>query len=76
MHKHLRRINYHEIFTEAKDERVNNALKRVFPRIKIDEIYSIINNTPYISDERKTFYKEFVRANYVEILMRGMEKIA
>lgn len=69
--ENLRRINYHEIFTKAENEQVNKALKRVFPKINMNTIYSIIDSTPYLSDIRRNFYKEFVRANYEQTLIKG-----
>lgn len=70
--ENLRRINYHEIFTKAENEQVNKALKRMFPRINIGTIYGIIDSTPYLSDIRRGFYKEFVRINYEQTLIKGL----
>lgn len=71
----MQRINYHEIFTEAENSQVNTALKRMLPRINMTEIYGIIDDTPYLSQVRKEFYKEFVRANYEQTLVKGLVNI-
>lgn len=73
--ENLRRINYHEIFTKAENEQVNEALRRVFPKINMNTIYSIIDSTPYLSDIRRSFYKEFVRTNYEQTLTKGLANV-
>ncbi|MCH5338510.1 MAG: HipA domain-containing protein [Acetatifactor sp.] len=73
--ENMQRINYHEIFTEAENSQVNKALKRMLPRINMAEIYGIIDGTPYLSEVRKDFYKEFVRTNYEQTLVKGLVNV-
>ena len=46
---------------ENKD--CNDAIRSVFERIKIDNIYELIENMEEISDIRKNFYKKIVEDN-------------
>lgn len=57
---------------ENKD--CNDAIRRVFERIKIDNIYELIENMEEISDIRKNFYKKIIEIRY-EILKEVYEKI-
>lgn len=70
--ENLRRINYHEFFVQAKNEQINAALKRIFPKINMNVIYDIIDNTPYLSDVRRNFYKTFINTNYEQTLKKGL----
>ena len=57
---------------ENKD--CNDAIRRVFERIKIDNIYELIENMEEISDIRKNFYKKIIEIRYA-ILKEVYEKI-
>lgn len=46
----------------------NRALFEIFPRIDMKKIDEIIDNTPYISDVRKNFYKIILSKRYEMIL--------
>lgn len=43
--------------TACQNEDCNRALRRIHPRIDMEEILSIIEDTPFISDLQKRFYK-------------------
>ena len=58
------KINYFNYLKEKKNNSVNNALIRVFNNIDIDKINNFIDNTPYISDIRKDFYKKIINIRY------------
>ena len=58
---------------EYKD--CNDALLRIMPKINIDKIISIIDNTPYISEIRKQFYKTMLSERYEKILIPAYEKV-
>jgi hypothetical protein len=63
-----KKINYHAFITSLENEYCNEALKRIMPRIDISKINNIIENTPFISDVQKEFYKTFTKARYDMIL--------
>ena len=46
----------------------NRALFEIFPRIDMKKVDEIIDNTPYISDVRRNFYKAILSKRYEMIL--------
>ena len=47
-----------------KNKECNEAIKRIFPNIKINEIKNFINNIEEITTERKEFYKNIIEQRY------------
>lgn len=72
--KDNKRIKYCNFFESKNDVYMKEALKRIVPKINMDDIDKIILNTPYISDERKSFYKSFVHTSYEKILLPALDK--
>lgn len=70
-----KKINYFEYINSLENEDCNMALKRMFPKIDIVNIDKIIDETPFISDVRKEFYKKIVKMRYEKILKNSYEKI-
>lgn len=70
-----KRIEYRSYLSSGKNEYVNKALKSITPRINMNNILEIINNTEYISKERKCFYSDFLKAKYERILIPALESI-
>lgn len=56
-----KRINYLDFITSCKYEDCCRALKRIQPRIKINEIYEIIDASPMMTEVRKQFLKEVIK---------------
>lgn len=69
------KINYYDFINSMENSNCNDALLRIMPRINIDKINSIIDDTPYISDIRKTFYKTILSERYEKILVPAYEKL-
>ena len=69
------KINYYDFINSLENYKCNEALKRIVPKIKMEEIMNIIDNTPYISEIRKEFYKTMIDRRYKEILLPAYEKI-
>ena len=59
---------------QKKNEECNNAIKRLFANINIDEIKKFINNIECMSDVRKEFYKDIIGQRY-EIIKRVYAEI-
>ena len=59
-----KRINYITYIKQMKNEECNNAIKRVFLNINIDEIKKMINDINCISASRKEFYKKIIEQRY------------
>ena len=69
-----KKINYFEFISNLENEDCNKALLRIFPKINLEEINSIIDKTPFISDIRKEFYKKIINMRYTKILKYSFEK--
>lgn len=70
-----KKINYYNFINSLENESCNEALLRIVPRIKMEEINQIINNTPYISEVRKEFYKTILENRYEKILVPAYKKV-
>ena len=51
------------------------ALKRLLPRINMDQVFAIIDETPFASDLQKQFYKTMLQARKERILDFSMRKL-
>ncbi len=70
-----RKINYYDFLSRAKNEDANMALKRITPRIDMEQVESFIDQVPGISDLQKKFYKTYVNARYRLIIRPTSELI-
>ena len=70
-----KKINYFDFISSVKNNDCNKAVLRIFPKIDIDVINAIIDNTPYISDIRKEFYKKMIRLRYELIIKSSYNKL-
>lgn len=70
-----KKINYFEYINSLKNEDCNKALLKIFPKIDLNNINSIIDNTQCISDIRKEFYKKILKLRYEIILKTSYEKL-
>ena len=64
-----KKINYMTYIKQMKNEECNNAIKRLFTSINIDEIKKFIDSIKCISDVRKEFYKKIIEQRYEIIEM-------
>ncbi len=69
-----KKINYMSFIKQKKNEECNNAIKRLFANINIDEIKKFIDNIECMSDVRKEFYKDIISQRY-EIIKRVYAEI-
>lgn len=67
------KINYFDYISSLQNEDCNAALLRIYPKINMDKIASIIDNTPGISEKRKQFYKIMLQARKEKILDYSFE---
>lgn len=68
-----KKINYFDYISSLQNEDCNAALLRIYPKINMDKIASIIDNTPGISEKRKQFYKIMLQARKEKILDYSFE---
>lgn len=70
-----KKINYFDYISSLKNPDCNEALKRIVPLIDMNKIYQIIDETDYISDIRKEFYKRIINERYTKILKAAYDKL-
>ena len=59
-----KKINYITYIKEMKNKECNEAIKRIFPHIKLNEINNFINNIEEITTARKEFYRNIIEQRY------------
>lgn len=62
------KLNYYDFISSLSNEDCNQALLKIVPRIHLEKINQIIDDTPVISQVRKDFYKKIIQLRYEEIL--------
>ena len=63
-----RKINYYDFLCSRKDPDCSRALRRMLERIDLQKIFSLIEETEYLTDLQKRFYKEYISCRYEKIL--------
>ena len=63
-----RKINYFSFLNEGLYEDCNEAVRRILPRIDMDEIGAFLDKVPYLTDLHRKFYKRYLSARYEMIL--------
>ena len=69
------KIHYFKFISSLKNKDCNRALKRILPRVNMDKIFQIINETPFISDLQKNFYKRILKERKERILDFSYNKL-
>lgn len=62
------KIQYFKFISSLENKDCNAALKRIIPRIDMNKIYQIIEDTPFISNLQKDFYKTMLSERKERIL--------
>lgn len=70
-----KKINYFDYISSLENKECNKALLRIFPKINLEKIKQIINDTPFISDIRKEFYIKIITLRYEKILKYSYNKL-
>lgn len=66
--EHDKKIRYFDFLSSLRYEGCNEALKRIAPRIDMGMINQIIDDTPYISEVQRSFYKVILKARKERII--------
>ncbi len=66
------KINYFDFMTSLQNSDCNDALKRIVQKIDMQKINDLIDETPYISDLQKSFYKTMLAERKEKILDRSL----
>ena len=67
------KINYFDFISSLEFPDCNEALKRMLPRIDMAKINVLIDQTPYITDLQKEFYKTILRERKEKILDKSLQ---
>ena len=67
------KIRYFNFISSLKDAGCNAALKRITPKIDMQKISVLIDETPAISDLQKTFYKTMLAERKEKILDKSLQ---
>lgn len=62
-----KKINYMNYMNERKNSDCNQAIRRVFRKIQIDEMKQFIEHIECISNIRKQFYKKILEMRYEQL---------
>ena len=69
-----KRIFYHGIF-QSPPEKLEEAIKRIVPKIDMGKVHSIIDSVPGMSDTRKKYLKSAVDIRYEQILAPALRRL-
>ncbi len=69
------KIQYFKFISSLENNDCNHALKRILPKVDMNKIYKIIDETPFISDLQKDFYKTMLRERKERILDFSYQKL-
>ena len=69
------KIQYFKFISCLENKDCNKALKRIVPKIDMEKIYKIVDETPFISDLQKEFYKTMIRERKERILDFSYQKL-
>ena len=68
-------IKYFDFISSLENADCNAALKRIFPKINMEHIFEIVEQTPAINDLQKRFYKTMLKERYERILLHSYMKL-
>lgn len=69
------KINYFDFISSLANKDCSKALKRILPRIDMVKINEMIDETPYITELQKTFYKTMLAQRKEKILDFSLKKL-
>ena len=69
------KIQYFKFISSLENKDCNRALQRILPRIDMQKLYQIVDETPFISDLKKEFYKTMLRERKERILDFSYQKL-
>jgi hypothetical protein len=70
-----KKINYHDFLVAHEHEESNKALKRIFPKIDMGKILSVVEETSLLSEVRKEFIINILISRYEHILSKAFLSI-
>ena len=70
------KIQYFKFISSLENKDCNKALKRILPKVDMVKIYKIVDETPFISNLQKEFYKTMLRERKERILDFSYERLS
>lgn len=70
-----KRIRYFDYISSLENKDCNAALKKIFPKIDMEKIQNIVEETPYITELQKVFLSTMLEARYNIILKSPYQNI-
>ena len=70
-----KKIRYYDYISSLKNKKCNLALKRITPRLDMQKINKLIDDTPCISDLQKSFYKTMLKERKEKILDKSLKRL-
>ena len=70
-----KKSSYFDVISSLKYDAINEALRKIYPKIKMEDIYSLIDDINIISDIHKEFYKIMLKNRYEKILKYSYDKL-
>lgn len=70
-----KKINYFDYISSLQNPECNAALKRIYPKIDLQAIKKVIEETPFINPVQKTFYYTIMKERKEKILEFSMKKL-
>lgn len=68
-----KKINYFDFISSLQNKDCNAALKRIVPKINMQKIYTLIDETPFITELQKKFYKTMLAERKEKILDKSLQ---
>ncbi|MEA4911865.1 MAG: HipA domain-containing protein [Oscillospiraceae bacterium] len=68
-----KRIKYYDFLCSLENMDCNRALERIVPRLNMEKINEIVENTPFITELQKSFYLTMLRERKERILDLSFE---
>ena len=69
------KINYFDFISSLKHPACNAALKRIAPKLRQQDLWELVDSTPFISDLQKEFYRTLLSERKERILDFSLQKL-
>ena len=70
-----RKSSYFEVINSLQFEQCNKALKRIVPKVHLEDFYDLIDSVECISNLQKEFYKTMIKRRFELILQNSYQKL-
>jgi len=70
-----KKSSYYEVISSLQYEECNKALEYVYKKIDLNKINMIIDNTKFISDMQRKFYKYIIKERYSKIIKESYKRM-